>query len=992
MAFQSADDSLQSYLVRWVSVKAEHTISWSIRPDKKSINFGIFKHPGPEHEPIPKLPSSICEPPKTPAFGPDELPVDGMSSRGASSTVLEKLKNIGLKPVFWYGTCEANRVSTGKHDVRPEEGGMYALVFDNTFAKQFSKTATFVLLTYPTQSPPQSNHHMHHIQGAGVESAACLKERLSHKKGLGQQFAADSVPELSTSTADKSRTSDDSRPRVNDESQSNLASSFFTGFLQKRRRKKHQGWARRFFSLEYATSTLSYYHDRNTLSLRGAVPLSLAAIGANATTRQISIDAGAEIWHLKASCTKDFEAWKYALEQARASVDPTSPVAALRKDSLKKRMSGPRVHADEENQWARIEALVGRIKGSRDAARDVAKDTDPKYLPSPALKPPVERVESNPTFGTSSNSEGSSDQSSNGYLYDGSSERRPFWKRKPSTETPMPGMFRRSASATPSLTSSRSGPPTPIQTSSVPENRQLSSLLGESIHDRCMAMLKDLDAIIADFEFLFLEKEHRRISPVSAAMSRHSMDSQDEEFFDAEGFNNSQLLAIHHESDEEVSDYGYVSDGDSSSDSGVGERGNTVKPRTGSAKVSPAFPPKPPSLTPLPTQIFKRRTAVRSPKVTPPSLIGFLRKNVGKDLSTITMPVSANEPISLLQRIAEVLEYSNLLDTAAAANTGTERLLYITAFAISSISGTRVKERAIRKPFNPMLGETFELIREDRGFRFLAEKVSHRPLMIACQAESELWSLTQAPLPTQKFWGKSAELTTEGKIRVVLHGTGDRFSWSPATSFLRNIIAGEKYIEPVGTMMVANELTGEHAVVSFKSGGMFSGRSEDVGVQIFDTYGVQAPFGLIGKWTSSLTVTENDHVRESGEPIWTVDKLPLDASKRYGFTAFASSLNEVTSQEKDKLPPTDSRLRPDQRAAEDGDIDQAELLKVKLEEVQRQRRKAMEEQGIEWRPKWFEKAEADNGEIVWVRKLGNDGYWERRQQKRWDGVERVFEV
>jgi hypothetical protein len=121
-------------------------------------------------------------------------------------------------------------------------------------------------------------------------------------------------------------------------------------------------------------------------------------------------------------------------------------------------------------------------------------------------------------------------------------------------------------------------------------------------------------------------------------------------------------------------------------------------------------------LKPLPLDPVSRRQSVTPPSVMPPSILGFLRKNVGKDLSTIAMPVSANEPISLIQRISEQLEYSELLDKAVAAPPEHgERLLYVAAFAISSFSSSRIKERSIRKPFNPMLGETFELVREDKG-------------------------------------------------------------------------------------------------------------------------------------------------------------------------------------------------------------------------------------------------------------------------------------
>ena len=103
--------------------------------------------------------------------------------------------------------------------------------------------------------------------------------------------------------------------------------------------------------------------------------------------------------------------------------------------------------------------------------------------------------------------------------------------------------------------------------------------------------------------------------------------------------------------------------------------------------------------------------------------------------------------------------------------------MYVTAFAISQYSINRVNERAIRKPFNPLLGETFELLRTESevpgGFRLLVEKVTHRPVRLAMHADSALWSFTQSPAPTQKFWGKSAELTTEGRVRLVLRLQGE---------------------------------------------------------------------------------------------------------------------------------------------------------------------------------------------------------------------------
>ena len=50
---------------------------------------------------------------------------------------------------------------------------------------------------------------------------------------------------------------------------------------------------------------------------------------------------------------------------------------------------------------------------------------------------------------------------------------------------------------------------------------------------------------------------------------------------------------------------------------------------------------------------------------------------------------------------------------------------------------------------------------------------------------------------------------------------------------IKNIIAGETYAEPSGTITVKSS-TGYKAVAEFAKGGMWSGRSEDVVVKAFD--------------------------------------------------------------------------------------------------------------------------------------------------------------
>ncbi|KAJ6132816.1 hypothetical protein N7471_008031 [Penicillium samsonianum] len=957
-AMEELEIHSKSYFVRWINVSANHTISWSIQPHKKSVNFGIFKHPGQSSALSSHLPASDSQS----TDSTENLPATATTAgaRQQQSAVIEKLTGIGLKTIKWTGKCEADKITQGTYDVPFSEGGNYALVFDNTFSKQISKTLTLVLLTYPTGLQPHSS----------------------------ASIATRSQPGASTESLPqpKTRRRGNSRATLNSQHVDVSNSSVHTGLLQKRRRKRHQGWARRFFSLDFTSCTLSYYHDRNSSALRGAIPLSLAAVATNEKSREISIDSGTEIWHLRASNEHEFAAWKGALERASSKEASKGAHNAGLGAPPELRLYAPSQPSPaEESEWTRAESLISHLSGSRDAIRRLAKDTDPKYLASP-LPTPVNRPRSR---GRSPSPQRSTHETAPSET----EAKRPFWKRKTSGQSNATGK-RPPATTTNSSSSQLVVPATDGKGKPASVTSHMDCV--DEIHDHLMAVLRDLDNVVSEFSTLITESKKRRHPPQPSMVPRRSMESDmSQEFFDATdgGGDRSPLLTIHDSDDEGPEEDRPASaaeevEDDAPSDSDGESDAAATRQESGSA--SGLFPVKPKSLIPLPLDPIKRRANILAPTVLPPSLIGFLRKNVGKDLSTISMPVSANEPMSLLQRAAEVLEYSNLLDQATKSTDPVERLMYVTAFAVSSLSSNRVRERSIRKPFNPMLGETYELVREDRGFRFIAEKVSHRPVQLAYQADSKEWSLSQSPMPSQKFWGKSAEITTEGRVRITLHSTGDRYSWTPATSFLRNIIAGEKYVEPVGELAVTNESTGHRSISTFKAGGMFSGRSEEVSTRAVDANNNPVPLGLSGTWPSSLTLTRDGN--PTGNTIWTAGSLVPSAPKHYGLTSFAAALNEITSIEDKHLPVTDSRLRPDQRALENGDLDHAEEIKVQLEEGQRARRREMENAGESWIPRWFTRISDDSdGEVAWRLKGGKDGYWEERARGSWSDVVPVFE-
>ena len=188
-----------------------------------------------------------------------------------------------------------------------------------------------------------------------------------------------------------------------------------------------------------------------------------------------------------------------------------------------------------------------------------------------------------------------------------------------------------------------------------------------------------------------------------------------------------------------------------------------------------------------------------------------LYKNIGKDLSKISMPVSLNEPLSTLQRLCEELEYSNLVDKAVSAFTPLERMSWVAAFAISAYSSTRTTH----KPFNPLLGETYECVREDKGFRYISEQVSHHPPVSCVHATGTGWRWSQALRIRSKFWGKSMEFHPEGSVHLTLEEHGEEYKWNKVTSCIQNLLGRDRWVDLYGESVITCKQSGLTARIQF---------------------------------------------------------------------------------------------------------------------------------------------------------------------------------
>jgi hypothetical protein len=197
---------------------------------------------------------------------------------------------------------------------------------------------------------------------------------------------------------------------------------------------------------------------------------------------------------------------------------------------------------------------------------------------------------------------------------------------------------------------------------------------------------------------------------------------------------------------------------------------------------------------------------------------------------------------------------------------------------------------------------------------------------------------------------------------------------------VRNIVLGlgdDKYFEHVGPMTLEEAHTGLSVEIEFKEKTFWKkGDANAVEGTILSVDDI--PLGTLrGTWDEQITFTRAlSHPRR----LWQVNPYPHDASRFYGFTYFAASLNEVLPNESFSLPNTDSRRRPDQRLMEEGRLEDAEAEKHRIEELQRDRRR----RGADRKPRWFRcVTDGSDGQGQEWEYVG--GYWEARESP-WEDV------
>lgn len=187
-------------------------------------------------------------------------------------------------------------------------------------------------------------------------------------------------------------------------------------------------------------------------------------------------------------------------------------------------------------------------------------------------------------------------------------------------------------------------------------------------------------------------------------------------------------------------------------------------------------------------------------------------------------------------------------------------------------------------------------------------------------------------------------------VNVILKPFNCHYKWNKITTCVHNLFKGERYVDNYGELIISDTANGLTCKITFEKAGYWSNKKNEISGTITAGKG-EVLEKIFGRWNESI----HCGTAPATKCIWRPGTMPDNYQDYYGFSRFAIELNELTEKEKKFFPPTDTRFRPDQRLLEEGNITEAEAVKLDLEQAQRERRRLNEAKGngAEYTPLWF---------------------------------------
>ncbi|CCD26319.1 oxysterol-binding protein related protein OSH7 NDAI_0H01450 [Naumovozyma dairenensis CBS 421] len=314
----------------------------------------------------------------------------------------------------------------------------------------------------------------------------------------------------------------------------------------------------------------------------------------------------------------------------------------------------------------------------------------------------------------------------------------------------------------------------------------------------------------------------------------------------------------------------------------------------------------------------------------------------GCDLSRITLPTFILEKKSMLERITNQLQFPDLLLDAHSESNELERFVKVVKWYLA---GWHIAPKAVKKPLNPVLGEHFtaywDLPNKQQAF-YVAEQTSHHPPESAyfyMIPESHI-RVDGVAIPKSKFLGNSSAAMMAGLTILTFLDRGEKYTLSQPNMYVRGILFGKMRIE-LGDHMI---IKGPNYKIDleFKTKGFISGTYDAIEGTVKDNKGKEY-YEITGKWNDIIYIKD---LRTKGSK-----KVVLfDTHKNFASKPKVRPIEEQGEYESQRL--WDKVIK----ALAERDHEVATEEKFQVENAQRQFAKKRIEDGVEFHPKLFRKA------------------------------------
>ncbi|KUF96052.1 Dynein beta chain [Phytophthora nicotianae] len=301
----------------------------------------------------------------------------------------------------------------------------------------------------------------------------------------------------------------------------------------------------------------------------------------------------------------------------------------------------------------------------------------------------------------------------------------------------------------------------------------------------------------------------------------------------------------------------------------------------------------------------------------------------GKSAVSLSLPVRIFEPRTNLERVCDLMLYApTFLNTAYAQNDALERFKYVISFAVAGLHHSIGQ----LKPFNPILGETYQSTLND-GTDVSCEHTSHHPPISNFQFTGEKYSIAGFVLWHASMSVKSNAMlnTNKGPVRVTFPDAeglpGTTIEYNLPYLQIGGLLWGTVRLTSWATWCLRTRRTS--AVRGAPQSRCEVGYGRNV-LKLEDTHRLAARCHLghfcvpsreicdvTGSWLHDLVF--------GNKTYWSINKFQSGYMMPYP---------------EDKILPSDSRFREDLHYLAGGDLDESQEWKVKLEVLQRADRKA----------------------------------------------------